>query len=439
MTAEMYFRGKNPTIMQRRKMAIDGCQEVKQSNGRVKTVPVKGEVDAARLPSRFFFRFVTQENQYLLANGLQLERDADKKRLGAGFDKALEALGEKALIHGVAWGFWNADHMEMLKAADGSGGGFVALLDERTGEPMVGIQFWRISADKPLYIRIFEADGVSLWRMTGELALVEPKRAYRQRVRRDGISTEIIGGSNYAALPLVPLYANEEQESELNDTIRRKIDAYDVISSDFSDNLERTNDIYWVINNFGGTSDEIIAMLAEINRIKATYTEANDGGQATAEPRTIEVPYQARQAALDLLEKELYKDAMALNMDEIRGGSLTNVAIKTALANLELKVNRYEWQVFQFVQKLLRLIGVETEDIRFTRQTISNTSEIVQDIAVFRSDITRRKALELNPYIMNDEIDQLLEDMDAEDATGADDMKRLQAQMEQQEVEEDAV
>ena len=61
---------------------------------------------------------------------------------------------------------------------------------------------------------------------------------------------------------------------------------------------------------------------------------------------------------------------MALNMDEISGGSLTNVAISTATANLNMKVNRYEWQVYQFVQSVLMLSGVETQDIKFRRQSM---------------------------------------------------------------------
>jgi len=113
-------------------------------------------------------------------------------------------------------------------------------------------------------------------------------------------------------------------------------------------------------------------------------------------------------------------------MDELTGGSLTNVAIKAATANLNLKADMYEWQAFTFVQQVLSLNGIETEDIKFKRRAISNDSEIIQDITLMRSDITRKKALELNPYIQADEIEDILNDMDAEDATGlpgADDLQ----------------
>jgi hypothetical protein len=113
-------------------------------------------------------------------------------------------------------------------------------------------------------------------------------------------------------------------------------------------------------------------------------------------------------------------------MNELTGGSLTNVAIETAMLNLNLKADRFGWQVFQFVQKVLRLLGIETEEIRFKRQTMVNRSEIVADIAVMRADIDHQTALKLNPYVEDQsEIDRILKNMDAEAHTGAPTMAEL--------------
>ena len=167
--------------------------------------------------------------------------------------------------------------------------------------------------------------------------------------------------------------------------------------------------MYWVLNNFGGTMDDVAELLEQINRVKAVANLSDGSGSgATAEPRTIEVPYAARREALTLLERALYQDYMALDMDALTGGSLTNVAIRAAAANLHLKADRYEWQLRQFVQELLSLIGCPTEDIRFNRQTIANESEVVSDICKMRDDIDLRTALRLNPYIQEEEIEGLV-------------------------------
>ena len=253
-------------------------------------------------------------------------------------------------------------------------------------------------------------DGVTTYRVeSGRLVPVMEKRPYLLTRRSDALGDELVSQRNYDRLPIIPLFANAERQSELTPAIKAKIDAYDNILSDFADNLDRANDVYWVLNNFGGTTDDIAEMLEEIQRIKAVATLSDGTGSAsTAEPRTIEVPYAARRAALEVLERALYQDYMALNMDALTGGSLTNVAIRTAAANLNLKADRYEWQVFRFMQELLTLLGVTTDEIRFQRQAIANESETVQDIAAMRGYIDRRTALKLNPYIQPEEIDALL-------------------------------
>lgn len=405
-----YFRGCNSavarkTILRARKI------ETRDNSGRKRIRTGTEDVVGNRIGSGFLFRFITQQNQFLLANGCILRDSDTKARLGADFDHQLAALGERALIHGVSWGFWNVDHLEVLEAARDSRSGFFALMDEMTDEAMLGIQFWQITPDKPMYIRLFEMDGVAVFKVEKSLLIpMMSKRPYIVTMRSDALGDEVLSTGNYQRLPIIPLYANTERHSELTPAIKAKIDAYDNILSDFADNLDRANDVYWVLNNFGGTTDDIAQMLEEIQRIKAVANLSDGtGSSSTAEPHTIEVPYAARQTALDILERALYQDYMALNIDALTGGSLTNVAIRAATANLNLKADRYEWQVFRFVQQLLSLLGVTTEEIRFQRQCIANESEMVADIAAMRPDIDRRTALKLNPYIQPEEIDALLE------------------------------
>lgn len=405
-----YFRGCNSavarkTILRARKI------ETRDASGRKRIRTGTEDVVGNRIGSGFLFRFITQQNQFLLANGCILHDSETKARLGADFDHQLAALGERALIHGVSWGFWNVDHLEVLEAARDSRSGFFALMDELTDEAMLGIQFWQITPDKPMYVRLFEMDGVAVFKVEKSLLIpVMPKRPYIVTLRSDALGDEVLSTGNYQRLPIIPLYANTERHSELTPAIKAKIDAYDNILSDFADNLDRANDVYWVLNNFGGTTDDIAQMLEEIQRIKAVANLSDgSGSSSTAEPHTIEVPYAARQTALDILERALYQDYMALNIDALTGGSLTNVAIRTATANLNLKADRYEWQVFRFVQQLLALLGITTEEIRFQRQCIANESETVADIAAMRPDIDRRTALKLNPYIQPEEIDALLQ------------------------------
>ena len=440
LDANAYFCGENTEIMSKVVMQPNVIK-VHTEHGEKKSLSNK-EVVGNRCSNNFLYRFVVQQNQFLLGNGVVLKNDEQKKKLGRAFDTRLQETGESALLHGVAWGYWNYDHLEFIDAVKDTYSGCVALLDEMTGEPKVVIQFWQIASNKPMGVRLFEMDGVTVYRFgkstdangtpvnenEASVQIVEEKRPYKIKTLKDGNGVSIIGGSNYSikdnnedrpVLPVVPMFANKEHRSEFTQNIKSKVDVYDRILSDFGDNLDRANDVYWVLNNFGGTTDDVIEMIDQINKIKAVINQSNAvGGGASAEPRTIEVPYAARSAALDILRKALYQDYMALDMDELRGGSLTNVAIQTACANLNLKADRFEWQCFDFVQKILYLVGIsdaDAEKISFVRQCISNDTETINNIYTMRDDVSREWALKKNPYVNADEINDIIRQKEMEE------------------------
>ena len=395
LEATAYFRGENLTVG-RKTVLRAGKVDYTDESGLRRSRAVTRDVVGNRISSGFLFRFVTQQTQYLLGNGVTLEKPWLKRRLGTDFDRQLAYMGERALLHGVCWALWDRGHMEVMEAAVNPLSGFLPLRDELTGEAVAGIHFWQINAQRPMYLRLLEPKGRTLYRAEGEkgLSVVWPLRPWRLRFRD-------------MRAPLIPLYANPERRSEFTASIKSKIDAYDNILSDFADNLDRANDVYWVLNNFGGTVEDIAQTLETINRLKAVASYSDGTGSASAEPHTLSVPYEARQAALKLLERALYRDWMALDTEELTGGSLTNVAIRAASAGLDLKANRFEWQCFRFVRELLRLLGTDTDGIRFRREPIANQSETVRDIAVMRGDIDRKTALQLNPYLQPEEADAL--------------------------------
>lgn len=438
LTAQAYFESRNESISAKvimKPVTVNTSEEINGNTRNRKSV-VMDEIVGARVYSNFFFRFVVQQCQFLLGSGVTIggdESDQDedleegnnlKEKLGIGFDTLLQQIGEKALIHGTCWGYWNLDHVEVIEAAKDARSGFVALVDELDGANRIGIQFWQLSDRKPLWIRLFEIDGISLYKVdhtedkNANVILVEPKQPYMRKLYTDAAGSYELDSSNYPALPVVPMYANPERRSELTNALRSKIDAYDRISSDFVDNLDRANEIYWVLNNFGGTREDIAEIVAEFERLRMIVNQSDGmGGGSTAAPHNFQVPYEARRVALELLKDEICRDFMGLSLEEITGGSLTNVAIRAAETNLNLKCDRFEWQVFKFVQDMLKLQGVETEQINFTRRGMTNYSETVSDIALMDYVDTETK-LRINPYINQEDILGILERLAAENYTG---------------------
>ena len=378
-----YFMGRNIAIMNKYILKAE-VETVKDAYGRERRAARTVRVEGNRLPCGFFRRAVMQLSQYLLSGGVILPEEKHKKALGPGFDKALEQAGELALVQGVCWVEVRDGHTQVIPAAEGRLCGFFPLYDEMTGRLGAGARFWQLNENKRLHLQLFEQDAVSLYRL---------EDSGLHLLRREGCR----------GLCVFPLYANNERESELTEPIRRKIDAYDSILSDLGNNLDRANEVYWVLNNFGGQTQQALEVVEEINRLKTVINRSDGQGGATADVKCVEVPWQARKTALDILRRELYSDFMALDMDALKGGSLTNVAIRTAAADLDLKANAFEWQCFCFVQSVLEHLGIRSENISFRRQCISNAHETLQDICLMRGDIDRACALRLNPYIDQDE------------------------------------
>lgn len=143
--------------------------------------------------------------------------------------------------------------------------------------------------------------------------------------------------------------------------------------------------------------------------MKIAYTDG--GADAGAENRTVEIPYQAKQVALDLLTAKMYEDTMTLNIKALSGGSLTNVAINVAKTDFDLKIDLFEFQAIDVVNNILNLLGVTGASPKFKRRTLTNDTETVNNISAMMSDgyVDVQWCIENNPLISDDEQAELLQ------------------------------
>lgn len=345
-----------------------------------------------KLCSNFFGRFVTQQNQYLLGNGVSLTNSADKDKLGKDFDTRLQVLGRNALVDSVSFGFWNYDHVEAFRLTE-----FVPFYDEETGGLSAGIRFWQIDPMKPLRATLYELDGYTeyIWR-NGKGEIYKAKRKYVLRVRTSpSEDAEIIDGENYPAFPIVPLWANTARQSEIVG-IREQIDCYDLIKSGFANDLDDASQIYWTIQNAGGMDDVDLAKFIERMKTVKAATVEDDG--ARAESHTLEVPYASREALLDRLRNDLYDDFMALDTKNIAGGAITATQIKAAYEPINNKTDMYEYCVRDFLDRIFFVAGIQSE-VSFTRSMNVNVQEsvqvLVQAAQYLSEDYVTKKILEL--------------------------------------------
>lgn len=412
------------------KMAVMGCQyNAKRNTSIMNYQKTLRKLDGREVPDRwspnhkttrnFFAYFTTQQNQYLLANGVTWNEESTVEKLGADFDTQLQKAGKMALVQGESFGFFNLDHMDVFGLTE-----FAPLYDEENGALRAGIRFWQIDPQKPLRATFYEEDGYTnyIWNERPEIAkdeqqgrILKEKTPYILKLRStEADGTEIYAGENYPSFPIVPLWANEEKQSELVG-IQEQIDAYDLIKNGFLNDLD-TAQIYWILKGAGGMDDTDLVKFLE--RLHTTKMASLDDDQS-AEHVTVDIPYAAREQLLNRLETDLYKDYMALNIEEIKGGAVTATQIEAAYEPLNSKADMYEYQVVKFIKGILEVAGIDDEPT-FTRSKLVNVNESVSTVLMAADSLDADYVTEkiLNLMGDGDQAEEILERMSEDELEG---------------------
>lgn len=361
-----YYRQRNTAIMQYQKILYT-----------VTGKPVEDVFSANhKTTSNFFYKIITQMIQYSLGNGLLLENEETKEKFADDIDLEIKKIFRYAAIEKISFGFYNNGRIECFKITE-----FVPLWDEEDGSLKAGIRFWQVDSSKPLRATLFELDGYTEYiREKGQpMKILRDKQKYIKYKQTSEIyGTEIFDGENYPTFPIIPAYCSDKKQSML-EGIKEQIDAYDFIKSGFANDLDDATQIYWLLQNTGGMDDvDLAKFMQRLKTTKIANIDADEGGALT--PYTIQVPYQSREVYLERLEKDIYSDAMALNVSSIQAGNITATQIKAAYEDINLRADAFEEQVLEFMQAVFDLAGIENEKVTFNRSKVANTQEEIQTI-----------------------------------------------------------
>ena len=394
LDAEQYYKGLNPRITKYEKIIYDMRGDAH----------VDKWTPNHKIASNFFNFAITQENQYLLGNGATFTKDDTKAKLGDDFDIRLQDLGKKALVGGVAFGFFNLDHIDTFSLLE-----FVPLYDEENGALRAGIRFWQLDSNKPMRATLYEEDGYTDYiKALDKSAILHKKRPYKIKVRVSEVDgEEIYDGENYPSFPIVPLWGNDKKQSEL---VGRQgtLDAFDLLNSNLVNNLDEANYIYWVLTNCGGMDEMDDAKFIE--QLKTSHVAHADGDSgATAEAHTIEAPYQASETAIQTIQRRLYEDFMCLDVNSISASSKTATEIRAAYQPLDSKCDMYEYCIISFVQKILELAGID-DTVTFTRSKVVNKSEEINTLLAAQAYLDDETLVEQVCTILGigDKVDEIL-------------------------------
>lgn len=187
-------------------------------------------------------------------------------------------------------------------------------------------------------------------------------------------------GSSLGYIPFWRLDNNKKQISGLK-PIKGIVDDYDLHACSLSNNLVDFDTPLFAVKGFEGND------LGELQTNLKTKKMVGVGENGDLEVRTVEIPYEARKAKLELDKEGIFMFGMGFDPTRLGDGNITNIVILSRYALLELKANklqsRLEGLLDQIVEVVLAEINEEhgtdyqLSDIeyKFTRAMMTNESE----------------------------------------------------------------
>lgn len=226
----------------------------------------------------------------------------------------------------------------------------------------------------------------------------------------------------WGVVPFIPLRNNSKDLYDLQ-VIKKYIDLYDEIVSGFANNIELFQEAILKVKDRGAQDwEEFWALLKKYKIITCDDVSA----VGDVDYLKIDIPYEARECFLKIVEAAIYKFAQAVDTNQIGDGNITNVVIKSRYANLDLKADAGIKQIKKFLYSLYEFINIykkiknqsleNTEKLNFifNKKMIFNDSEIIEGIVKSDGIISKKTNISNHPYVTN--IDDELEQIEIEDA-----------------------
>lgn len=398
---EDYYNSRNTAIMSREKKVFIEALGGAQAN------PFAAN---HKLASGHFKKIAIQKVMYLLGKGVNFTEDGQNEAMDAYFD---DTFNEVIIDCG-------------LEAAKKASAWLLAFKRDNK------LQFTLIPSEQlfPIYddenhltamLRRFDSNGVQVLlhydeesiqryersKKKGEFEFVSDMGHWTTKKIFNGQEVEEREEHGFGFVPFIPLFNNREHLSDLY-PIKGFIDTYDIINSDFANNIDDMQDAFFTLKGYSGNSEDLATFMRELKSIKAV--PVSDDGDIKAHQLTI--PTEARKVFLELLQKDIYKFAMAVDLTGMNGGSgITNVYIKAMFADLDLKCDEFESQIRKFIGKIIDVINEFdsknfTKEMNFERSMIMNRQEAIESLSKLQGVLSNVTIRELLPYDIDEDQEQ---------------------------------
>ncbi len=418
-----YMAGRNVAILQTMKVIYD-MAGIAQRDFTASNI---------RIRNRLIHRLVTDRCSYSLGNGIifagkkkkttaegTVTVDTTKNALGDDFDHAVFQTAYWAIANGAAYLYahkgYDREKWEytLFRKTE-----FLPLYDEHTGALRGGVRFWSLEWGKrPITAILYTETGYTRYETEenrtsiSSLREVEKERPYIETVQEsDAYGEEVTGAGTLTRIPIFPLYSGEDREGAL-DNLKDLIDGYDMILSGFANDLHDCAQVYWLISGAMGMNEKQKRQM--LDRLILQHMAVIDGENSSITPYTQEIPYESRAEALKQIRNQMYENFGGFDVHMIQAGS-TNDHIEAAYWPMDEEADAFEYQVITCIKMILEMMGIEDTPL-FNRNRVSNQKEQTEMVMLAANYLDDQTILEKLPWITVDEVENILQRRDMEDA-----------------------
>lgn len=370
-------------ILKREFKYVDSLGESKKDNYR----------SNKKIPNNFLSTLIDQKVSYCLSKDVIV----DNFNLSFDLNDEIDVVAEEASIKAVGWSFFYPTVEGELKNKVIESENIIPLYDNTIEKSLVGI------------IRLYEDQEnkfAEYWEPEGKFIFIREQEGYKLLEE-----TTHFNNGNWGLIPFAPLYNNRHKLTDLK-TVKILIDCYDLTLSDFANNFIDFQELILFIRNYSenvATQAAAVELMDWLKKYKMISVR-QDGG---IDIISREVPYQARSEFLAILKKLIYTFGKGVDIDDLKGGSLTNVVIKAHFSLLDMKANKFIKEIKRYIKECLKINNKWHElhskmlsDINSVIITINKTILINElenaDIIMKLDGILSRKTLLKNCFMVDD-------------------------------------
>ena len=312
-----------------------------------------------RIPHPFFKEIADQEVSYMLSGGIHFRTKSPELEeylcpyFGDAFIGQMQELLTDTVVRGFGYLYWYKDGRNRTRFQHADSMGLVEVKDgEADTVNDYVIRYYPVVVEDnrtATRIEVWDKNETYYYISTGGTLEMDknvpvnpcPHLLYK------------VGSEYYYEetnrLPFLRLDHDRSRQSGIW-SIKKIIDDYDIMNCGLSNNLQDVAEGIYVVKGFKANSlDELIWNVRERKAIGVS--EKGD-----LDIKTINIPYEARKAKMEIDEKNIYRLALAFNSSQSGDGNITNIVLKSRYTLLDMKAKKLIMRLKDFLLTPLEIV-----------------------------------------------------------------------------------